>query len=202
MTDDMKHNNFSELSDEQREKLARGEWDTLKDGTIDETSYVDSDTIMSLKLPKSMTDTKPKFSDLKADEVNCLIATRIMGWHLNHSGLNWWDEGHTIVALRYFGSLKDHPAKRYQVFDYPSTVAELGTIIFAFDPYNSLDDCWKVEEALYKTVRDKPFEYANILFSIIKGDRSPMEHTFNYLVTHGTPQQKCEAMLRAIGEVE
>lgn len=135
--------------------------------------------------------TKPKFSDLTPEQVNDLIAVKIMGWEKTQDGL-WWRDNH----------LKSTVSRRFTI----SILRDDGESP-NFDPCYSLDDCWKAEE---KLSTNQKREYSNKIFREMYLDWArpalSMDYytalTGNWFCLHATPQQKCEAMLRAIGEVE
>lgn len=137
---------------------------------------------------------KPTFDSLTPEQVNDLIAVKVMGCN----GTTRQRNGFSKEYLREENA-------NYVLW-------------IEFDPYHSLDDCWKAEEKLNIATKEEVerlssygFQghigttalyntYVLILLEIMKMD--PMVN-FDIAVSivHATPKQKCEAMLRAIGEV-
>lgn len=148
------------------------------------------------------TTTKPTFDSLTPEQVNDLIATKVMGWYKENDydpHCYWLDSDNKRVALRECD------------YEYAPTEGSWDTGE-DFDPYNSLDDCWKAEEKVGKTFASAAYCYqlAEILkpginrqdnlYHIKKGERFVRIET-SFPLLHATAKQKCEAMLRAIGEV-
>lgn len=122
---------------------------------------------------------KPKFEDLSPEQVNSLIAGRIMRTPL-------WQ---------------------------PVEGGE-GGYAFVFNPFTSLDDCWEAEEKLWTTPMASPVlrKYEEFLEELVFNGttlESALSHieernarNVKFMLHHATAQQKCEAMLRAIMEIQ
>lgn len=137
-----------------------------------------------------MEQSKPKFQDLTPEQVNDLGATKLMGYTLDH--------------------IAPSNGKKYTVSGTnPDGYSWMGSIIF--DWFHSHDDCWKAEEK----IREIPFNYkaegkdyepapksTEYIKELHRIFAPPQERLDTFLVVHATAAQKCEAMLRAIGEVE
>jgi hypothetical protein len=129
------------------------------------------------------------FEKLSPQEVNDLIATKVMEWHLNSFKVNWFKDG-LLVAQRWLGGEKSGDILNLRHGD-PTSKA----FVRYFNPYHSLDDCWLAEEALYAKYDGWHRGYSVVLEMIV----SPKERARPSDHVHATAVQRCEAMLREMG---
>lgn len=132
------------------------------------------------KLPAVLGDIK-RFEDLTSDQVNDLIADKVMGYgerSINQiKGLCYLVQGTNPDGFSWSGNIP-------------------------FNPYKSLDSCFKVEEKLAEVSAELCYKYRQRLLVITSRDHRVFKSRNYWEFLHATPRQKCEAMLRAIGEVE
>ena len=153
-----------------------------------------------------------KFADLSREQINDLIAMKIMGWKKGDS-------------FAFYGSEED--AKGAYWMNQGKQIAFRNPInngfFRHFNPYDSLDDCWNAEEEILKsekvlelyvhyTLRTSGMNREDLRMKHMTqvGTHAPLPFKpFTYTdillwfyCAHATAPQKCEAMLRAIGEVE
>lgn len=131
------------------------------------------------KLPAVLGDIK-RFEDLTSDQVNDLIADKVMGY--GERSIN------QIKGLCYFVQGTN-----------PDGYAWCGNI--PFNPYESLDSCFKVEEKLAEVSAELCYKYRQRLLVITSRDHRVSKSRNYWEFLHATPRQKCEAVLGVIGEV-
>jgi hypothetical protein len=138
---------------------------------------------------------KPTFDSLTPEQVNSLIAVKVMGWR--RTGAFWVDE---FANMRLFVATEGVDVRNSE-----------------FNPYHSLDDCWKAEEKiLYPDTNDfalnmqRQSDLRAAMYGRIESDSVDLGHIDGMIsisdrdrteLFHMTSKQKCEAILRAIGEV-
>lgn len=136
---------------------------------------------------------KPKFQDLTPEQVNDLIATKVMGYEIREEGI--YKRGPvtdpTEISAILYNNQKYFPPQRYFA----------GEEAVYFNPYHSLDDCWIVEEKLAEGRGGSRVEYQRHLAMITSRDGKIFGTRRYWFFFHATAKQKCEAILRAIGEV-
>ena len=121
-----------------------------------------------------------RFEDLTSDQVNDLIADKVMGY--GERSIN------QIKGLCYFAQGTN-----------PDGYAWCGNI--PFNPYESLDSCFKVEEKLAEVSAELCYKYRQRLLVITSRDHRVFKARNYWEFLHATSRQKCEAVLGVIGEV-
>lgn len=120
-----------------------------------------------------------RFEDLTSDQVNDLIADKVMGYGERSI--------HQIKGLCYFVQGTN-----------PDGYAWCGNI--PFNPYESLDSCFKVEEKLAEVSSDLCYKYRQHLLVITCRDHRVFKSRNYWEFLHASSKQKCEAVLKTIGE--
>lgn len=132
----------------------------------------------------------PTFDSLSPERVNALIAEKVMGWHKE-----FYRYGAEPEYVSPYESWVDaEGVERKQVLH--SIYAQCSCSVFT--PMTLLDDCWQFEEKLDKNARYKYQQYLLVITSHDHRVDKAKEHWGFY---HATAKQKCEAILKAIGEV-
>ena len=97
--------------------------------------------------------------------------------------------------------------------DPRNAAADISTNYTPFTPYSNLNDCWKAEEKMWTTKNwgpnlrqyEKQLEllvFGTSLEDVISHVEQSKDDYMKFMLHHATAPQKCEAMLRAMGEVE
>lgn len=125
---------------------------------------------------------KPRFESLTKEQVNDLVAQRVLGWSVN---------------VEFPHALWDTPTG-----DYRRRYSKLN--LDGFNPISSLDDAWEAEQYLYENNRQTPFDYAVTLTEIVHANFNKITHPGGqfWLILHATGRQRCHALLKTIGEVQ
>lgn len=117
-------------------------------------------------------------------EKNDIIALEILGWHKA-----------VTVYVYYYGS---RTCAAY--FDSEGKAKALCGVD-GFNPCESLDDCHRAEEAMSGSLQA---DYFKKLTRIVCGDASRYAYKLSergqFLLVHATPEQKVNAMLKALEE--
>ena len=144
---------------------------------------------------------KPTFDSLSPERVNALIAEKVMGWHKE-----FYRYGAEPEYVSPYESWVDaEGVERKQVLH--SIYAQCSCSVFT--PMTLLDDCWLVEEKMLSTPLNVFDSFLQQLSEIVIRDLGGMDYfelsrrqkEVGIKTFHATAKQKCEAMLRAIGEV-
>lgn len=126
----------------------------------------------------------PAFDSLTPEQVNDLIATKVMGWH--KAGVFWVDE---YAGMMAFIAPPDTDVRKSE-----------------FTPYHSLDDCWKAEDKVLREAMETDDAHSRLnkyedALGLILRDSNVYQSITWFAAYHATAKQKCEAILKAIGEV-
>lgn len=143
---------------------------------------------------------KPTFDSLTPEQVNTLIAEKVMGWHREF--FRYGEEPEHVSPYESWVDSSGAEQQHVKMTIYADCQSQV------FSPYHSLDDCWKAEEKIpewdYETSWTETLNIKSYCFhlgSMIGGSTEDGYDGAMSLI-HATAKEKCEAMLRAIGDVE
>lgn len=159
---------------------------------------------------------KPKFSDLRPDEVDALIAEKIMGYTFNAGASNprdiWMNGERKVGPFIPYASLDDCWEAEEKLSDEPArkvTVinkAQLPKGLTDAEIERMLEDGHIPANAINKVAfagtPEHLYKYQQILLAIASRDHRVDKAPQSWGYVHATPQQKCEALLLAIGEIQ